>query len=486
MMGSSWTPHPPIGGRVDPGDVNDEHVNDETLALLGECELAPDEIRRFASELLADDPSLDAQWHEPALLLAAAHVAGCPLCTSRRAQLLVLSSAALAEALVGSAETSPQQRESALTAALAAFDSMHPSTGAVAADPHRVAPHRDVRSPSTTPWWKRLGASGPRSGTGSSAGTSGGSLALARQRWIVGAVAVAVALGVWFARSDQVSEVGTVALRATSTTSGQGTSDQGTSGQAMPPDAAVAGAPTETAAGSASTVEAVSSEAPGAKRSQEPAPVADQATAGVTVPDTSASSPAATERAPKKLVDPATEEARNQSSGASPTAATPGLLPGAKPQAGAPVPSLAVGDAPSAEVLAVRFDSLTRVPPSPTTSDRSETAGAAASAAQAATAAPAAPQAAAAAAAPPTPVAGSATTPTCPPSGNDELLVLGRGSIAGLTVELRRIRTLVGPDSTTTVVGSPTPEPGVVKTVEFIDVVDLLSCEVLTRHPASS
>ena len=466
-------------------------MNDETLALLGECELAPDEIRRFASELLADDPSLDAQWHAPALLLAAAHVARCPLCESRRARLLVLSSAALAEARVDSVETSPQQRESALTAALVAFDSMHQSDDAVVAGQLRGAAHRDVRSPSTTPLWKRLWGSGPLSGSGSSAGTSGGSLSLARQRWIVGAVGVAVALGVWFARSDQVSEVGTVALRATSTTSVEGASGQDTSGQAMSPDPAVAGAPTETAAESASTVEASSSEAPGAKRSQEPAPVADQATAGVADqatagvagPDTSASSPAAAERAPKKLAEPATEEARTQSSGASPAAASPALVPGAKPQAvpNTPVSTLAVGDAASAQALAMRFDSLSRVPPPPTTSDRSATAGAAA---QAAPAAPPAPQAAIAA--PPAPVSAPATTPTCPPSGNDELLTLGSGSIAGRPVELRRIRTMVGPESSTTVVGSREPESGVVPTVAFIEVVDLPSCEVLTRQPAAS
>ena len=187
-------PFDPTPAQPSPDGLASAHVDASTIALLAEVELDTAAIVELVRFLLDDDPDLPPNWHLAALLVAAEHVGSCPACSGVRAGIVGAAVAALAAPVpAGTVAT----RDAHLTAALAAFD------GSIAGAPYgdteaRVAGLDTVRT--RRPWLRprapRAGLGvGPASG-GPSAGAPSSTWAFARDRRVLLAVAVVLAISV--------------------------------------------------------------------------------------------------------------------------------------------------------------------------------------------------------------------------------------------------------------------------------------------------
>lgn len=229
-MGTENT-QPPVTGV---GDLpaHDEHVDATTVALLADLDLlvgpdsslsetSVDEVRRFAAELLEDDPEIEAEWREPALVGAARHIATCEFCRSGHGAVLDLSTAQLRTPAPGIVDVDPVRMEQALAAALSAFDAETPVSHArdlsVTPVPDRAKSESDQAS--NVSWWRNVLGSNPAPSRGTVSGRptrAGGAMAFLRQRVVavagLGALAVIAA---FVFRPSSVQQVSTVAIPAT-------------------------------------------------------------------------------------------------------------------------------------------------------------------------------------------------------------------------------------------------------------------------------
>lgn len=185
-------PFDPTPAQPSPDGLASAHVDASTIALLAEVELDAAAIVELVRFLLDDDPDLPPNWHLAALLVAAEHVGSCPACSGVRAGIVGAAVAALAAPVPAGTVAA---RDAHLTAALAAFD------GSIARAPYgdteaRAAGLDTVRT--RRPWLRapRAGLGvGPASG-GPSAGAPSSTWAFARDRRVLLAVAVVLAISV--------------------------------------------------------------------------------------------------------------------------------------------------------------------------------------------------------------------------------------------------------------------------------------------------
>ena len=187
-------PFDPTPAQPSPDGLASAHVDASTIALLAEVELDAAAIVELVRFLLDDDPDLPPNWHLAALLAAAEHVGSCPACSGVRAGIVGAAVAALAAPVPAGTVAA---RDAHLNAALAAFD------GSIARAPYgdteaRAAGLDTVRT--RRPWLRprapRAGLGvGPASG-GPSAGTPSSTWAFARDRRVLLAVAVVLAISV--------------------------------------------------------------------------------------------------------------------------------------------------------------------------------------------------------------------------------------------------------------------------------------------------
>ena len=187
-------PFDPTPAQPSPDGLASAHVDPSTIALLAEVELDPATIDELVRFLLADDPDLPSNWHLAPLLVAAEHVRSCSACSRVRAGIVGAAVAALSNPVpAGTVAT----RDAHLAAALAAFD------GSIAKAPYGDTAGRAARLDTVgtrRPW---LRPRAPRAGVGvgqASGGSSGGApsstWAFVRDRRVLLAVAVVLAIAV--------------------------------------------------------------------------------------------------------------------------------------------------------------------------------------------------------------------------------------------------------------------------------------------------
>ena len=186
-------PFDPTLAQPSPDGLAAAHVDPSTIALLAEVELDAAAIAELVQFLRADDPDLPSNWHLPPLLLAAEHLGSCPVCSGVRAGVVGAAAAALSGPVPGGTVAT---REVHLAAALAAFD------GSTATGPHGDTEVRAAglairnRRPWRRPRTPRAGLGvGPASG-GTSGGSPSSNWAFVRDRRVLLAVAVVLAISV--------------------------------------------------------------------------------------------------------------------------------------------------------------------------------------------------------------------------------------------------------------------------------------------------
>lgn len=360
-MPDPFEPMPHNAGE--PRGAGRPHLDAGTIALLADVELDQAAVSEFARFLLEDDPQLPIAWHAAGLLDAVEHLRGCAECSTARTAVLPAAAAALVIEAKPSSPARAALLDAQVAAALAAFG--EPGVHVAAADPSSSASTaRSSRSTRSSRWRGWFGAGNRTGGLGSSSGSmpspgsaSGASWAFARDRRVLMALAVllaiAVPLLVGTARSHRPNASKVVTVAKTTTTlqtaesSDRERADGGSSGagdNATDTTAAAQLAP-QAAAGALSATPAtdppVSFDAQAANDTAAPTPPLP------TADPAPAPSPSA---APTAVLAPATPASTPAAAKKSATAATP-APPVASASSGATSEGGVVSDAPSAHGL---------------------------------------------------------------------------------------------------------------------------------------